>query len=236
VRPLLVLRPEPGAARTAQAARLLGLEALVAPLFTVRPLAWQPPDPGAFDAVLLTSGHAARLGGAGLTSFLRHPCYATGEATAAAAREAGFADVRVGAGDGAAALALLAADGHSRALHLCGRDHVALEMGGVSVERRAVHASEAERALPKDAHDAMAQGCVALIHSPRAAAVLDRLAVHRGRVLLAAISPAAAAAAGSGWGAVEAAAAPRDEALLELASKLCKTGGVTGSSEVEDGA
>ena len=44
---VLILRPQPGADETAARARALGLEPLVAPLFTVRPLAWTPPDPAA---------------------------------------------------------------------------------------------------------------------------------------------------------------------------------------------
>ncbi len=42
---LLVLRPQPGADETAARARALGLEPVVAPLFSVRPLHWTPPDP-----------------------------------------------------------------------------------------------------------------------------------------------------------------------------------------------
>ena len=57
---MLILRPQPGADETAARARTLGLEPVVAPLFTIRPLAWEPPDPAEFDAVLLTSANAAR--------------------------------------------------------------------------------------------------------------------------------------------------------------------------------
>jgi uroporphyrinogen-III synthase len=43
----------------------------------------------------------------------------------------------------------------------------------------------------------------------------------RGDILIAAISPAAAEAAGVGWGVVEAAGEPSDDALLALAARLC---------------
>jgi len=43
----------------------------------------------------------------------------------------------------------------------------------------------------------------------------------RSSVSVIAISPAAAQAAGDGWALKAVAAAPRDEALLELAVKLC---------------
>ena len=65
MRPVLVLRPEPGAGETAARARALGLEPIVAPLFAVRPIAWAAPDPAAYDAVMLTSANAARHGGDG---------------------------------------------------------------------------------------------------------------------------------------------------------------------------
>ena len=43
---VLILRPQPGADETAERARALGLEAVVAPLFEVGPLAWTGPGPG----------------------------------------------------------------------------------------------------------------------------------------------------------------------------------------------
>jgi uroporphyrinogen-III synthase len=46
--------------------------------------------------------------------------------------------------------------------------------------------------------------------------------VARERVRVAAISPAAAAACGTGWERCEAAAEPSDGALLSLAAKLCE--------------
>ena len=51
MRPLLVLRPQPGADATAARAKALGLDAIVTPLFRIEPCAWDMPD-GAFDALL----------------------------------------------------------------------------------------------------------------------------------------------------------------------------------------
>lgn len=218
-RPLLILRPEPGASETAARARRLGLEPVVAPLFAIRPLPWNPPDPRAFDAVLLTSANAARHAGAALAGFLGLPCWAVGEATAAAAREAGFADVRTGPSDGAAITQAALAAGVRHALHLHGREHVPLSRPGLIVEGRAVYAAEAVTSLPEAAR--IRAEAVALIHSPRAGALFAKLATERQGIALAAIGPAAAAAAGAGWAEVAVAAEPRDEALLELAVKLC---------------
>jgi uroporphyrinogen-III synthase len=214
---VLILRPQPGAGETAERARAMGLEPVVAPLFTIRPVEWDVPDPEAFDAVLLTSAHAARTVPRSLTAL---PCYTTGEATARAALEAGFADVRAGPGDGEAALAMAQADGWSRVLHLCGRDHIALP----GVERRIVYAADAVESLPDPATTALAFGAVVLLHSPRAATLFADLVDDRSGVRLALISAAAAAAAGEGWAAKAVAARPRDEALLEVTAKLCNIG------------
>ena len=105
-------------------------------------------------------------------------------------------------------------------LHLCGIDHIALP----GVERRIVYAADAADALPEAASGALAADAVALIHSPRAAAVFAGLVDDRARIRLALISPAAAAAAGAGWAEMAVAARPRDEALLEVAAKLCNIG------------
>jgi uroporphyrinogen-III synthase len=66
-----------------------------------------------------------------------------------------------------------------------------------------------------------ANGALVLVHSPRAGLRLSELVDVRGAIAIAAISPAAAEAAGSGWERVESAEAPSDEALLALAARLC---------------
>lgn len=212
---LLVLRPEPGASETAARARAMGLDPVVEPLFAIVAVVGPPVDPARFDAVLLTSANAARHAPPGLTGL---PCFAVGQRTAAEARAAGFGEVAEGPGDGEAAAAMMAAAGIRRAIHLCGRDHVAVEAPGVEIERRIVYAAE-----PVD--PGRIEGpAVALIHSARAGARLAGLAGDRGAIAIAAISAAAAAAAGDGWASKAVAARPRDQALLELAAKLCNHG------------
>ncbi|HEX8240618.1 MAG TPA: uroporphyrinogen-III synthase [Allosphingosinicella sp.] len=212
---LLVLRPEPGASETAERARAIGLDPVVAPLFAIIAVAGPPIKAGRFDAVLLTSANGARHAPSGLANL---PCFAVGESTAAAARAAGFADVRTGPCDGAAAAAMMAAAGLKRALHLCGREHLAIGAAGVAIERRIVYAAEP---VPRERFEGPA---VAMIHSARAGARFAELAGDRDAIAVAAISPAAAAAAGEGWAAKAVAKAPRDQALLELAAKLCNHG------------
>jgi len=224
-REVLILRPQPGAACTVERARALGLRPVAAPIFAIRPIPWDPPDAGRFDAVMVTSANAARHGGDGLASYRAQPCYAVGETTAAAARSAGFADVRAGPADAAALLDLMAADGVHAALHLAGRDRLDLDHPAVRIHDVAVYAADAQDRLPAEAGAAIDRNALVLLHSPRAAALFADLAgERRAGIRIAAISAATAIAAGDGWAAVAVARRPRDEALLELAAKLCQNG------------
>jgi uroporphyrinogen-III synthase len=221
--PLLVLRPQPGAEATAARARALGLAPVVAPLFAVRPIAAEAPPPDGYDAVLLTSANAVRHGARLLAPFAALPVYAVGAATAAAARAAGLEPVRVGDADGAALVAMMADDGIAAALHPCGRAHKTYPNAPVRLHHLPVYASEPVPP-PAGLFDAPA---VALVHSPRAARRLSALVRVEGRrrIAVAAISPAAATAAGTGWRDLAAAERPDDGALLALAAKLCQNGG-----------
>jgi len=224
-RPLLVLRPEPGASATALRARALGREAVVAPIFTVAACPWAPPDASGFDALMLTSANAVRLAGPALARYHRLPVYAVGAATGAAARAAGFGDVREGDDEATMLLALAAADGAGRLLHLTGREHRHAAHPAIAVERRIVYAADALDRLPDAARAALDAGAVALLHSPRAAAtfaaLVDGSGIARAGLRIAAISDAARDAAGPGWRAALAAGRPTDAALLAVAARLC---------------
>ena len=216
---LLILRPQPGAAATAARAEALGFGSVVASLFTVAPVDWNALDPAGFDAVMMTSANAARLGGAALGAYRALPLYAVGAATAAAAREAGFLDIRMGDRDAAALVERARDDGASRLLHLAGADHIALDAPALT--RITVYAA-VERADPL-AGVTIDETMIALLHSPRAAARLAELLPEpaRARLRIAAISPATARAAGDGWRAVAIAESPADPALLAAAAGLC---------------
>ncbi len=230
----MILRPAAGAQRSAQRARALGLEPITAPLFTVRPLAWPLPDPSRFEALILTSANAALEAGDGLTSFRKLPCYAVGETTAEAAKKAGLRNPRIGPGDGVALVRIMAREGIASAVHLCGFEHKPLGGHGVAITSIPVYAAEPADALPEPAVDALRESALVLLHSPRAAATFARFVTERrSHVRLAVISASAAEAAGSGWAQLAVASRPRDEALLELAAKLCQTGDDTGRSASE---
>jgi uroporphyrinogen-III synthase len=220
-RAIAVLRPEPGNTATAAAIEALGLTAIRLPLFEVHAIDWTPPDVTRFDALLLTSANAPRHAGPGLAALRGLPVHAVGDATAAAARDAGLEVVAVGDRDGAALVAAAAASGVQRALLLGGRDR-AVEEHPIIAEAIAVYASEPV-AVALEALDQLA-GSVVLLHSARAARrvadLIDRAGIDRRTVRLAAISAAAAAAAGGNWEGIAAAASPDDATLIQLARTL----------------
>ena len=215
MRRLLVLRPEPGASATLERARQCGLEASAIPLFEVEPISWNRPHAGGFDGLLLTSANGVRCAGDALTELRGLKAYAVGQATADAAREAGF-DIAA-TGDAGVERLLGSIDPEVKLLHLCGEDRRDPE--GARQQITAIPVYKA-RAVKKPNLDEAA-GNVALVHSPRAARRFAELVSDRGSIAIAAISEAAAGAAGTGWQVVEAAQEPTDDALLALAARLC---------------
>lgn len=223
---ILILRPQPGCIATAARAAELGWHSVSASLFKIVPVAWSPPPASDYDAVMMTSANAARRAGPGLARYRRLPLYAVGQATAEAARQSGFIDVRSGAGNSAELAVRAAADGIVRMLHLTGREHRAVSQDGIIVDRRIVYAADAVGELQDEARAALAEGAVALLHSPRAAslfaALVDEGGLARSGIRIAAISPAALEEAGGGWDAARAAEKPTDSALLAAAARLCE--------------
>jgi uroporphyrinogen-III synthase len=212
---LLVLRHEPGASATVERARRLGVVATVVPLFTIEPVAWDAPEAGGFDGLLLTSANAVRFAGPQLQSLRGLPAYAVGSATEAAARDAGF-DIAA-TGDAGADRLLASVDPELKLLHLCGEDRRV--PAGI---RQSITPVVAYRARAIDTPKLSQNGgYVALIHSSRAGHRFAELVEERGDIAIAAISAAAAEAAGPGWQAVEVADSANDDALLALAERLC---------------
>lgn len=216
MRRVLVLRPEPAASETVARARELGLDAEAQPLFEVEPVTWDAPEAGRFDGLLLTSANAVRHGGEQLAQLRGLPVYAVGEATAAVAREAGFDIKKVG---GAGADRLLGSiEPGLKLLHLGGVHRTASAAATHEILAIPVYRSrEREISLGNVA------GAVALVHSPRAGRRFAELVGDRATIAIAAISPAAAQAAGDGWSEIAAADTPTDAAVLALAARLCKT-------------
>ena len=237
-----VTRAQPGAEQTAERLRALGHDPLVAPVLYVRRLAVDPPDLTGISAIVFTSANAVRSfaglvpDGAPDSELARRlPVYAVGDATAAEARENGFATVVSADGDAAVlARAMLKRRDeigglvlHPCALEAAGDVAGVLARDGVQVRPLALYDTAGVEEIPATAAFALRSQALDLvmIHSPKAARVLrslmpspQPLASLAGKKLpaLAALSAACAAPlTGLGFAAVVLASAPREDALLK---------------------
>jgi len=225
VKPVIIIRPQPGCDASLAAARDLGLEAHGFPLFEIRPLPWETPDPEGVDALLLGSANAVRHGGAALGLLAGKPAYAVGEKTADAARAAGFEVIETDHGSIQDLLGRLRPD-HSRLLRLAGRQRVEITPPeGVMIDERTVYASEALD-IPEALVALFARPAVVVLHSGEAArhfaACCETRGIDRSQIALAAISARAADLAGTGWAELRIAERPDDAVLLALAQQMCQ--------------
>jgi uroporphyrinogen-III synthase len=217
-----ITRALPEAERTAERVRALGAEAVVAPLLTIVPCAYDTNTEGA-QALLFTSSNGVRAfpdaRGARARIVL-----AVGEATAEAARAAGFADVRSAEGDVASLEALALRDldpGDGKLIHI-GGEHLAgdlagrLQAGGFRVERRVAYSARQAIALP-----AAFEGPLDLVlfHRARAAEAFVSLGAPRAEQLTAGCMSAAVAEAAekTAWRRIMGAPAPREDVFLAAA-------------------
>ncbi len=223
MRQVVILRPEPAASRTAAKARALELEPVRLPLFAPQPMAWNPPDPADFDALLLTSANGVRMAGAGLDRYRGLPAYAVGEATAQALRETSFADVIAGSGDGNAIASRLRVDRRQRVLHLAGTTVAPMDISGLSVSRIPVY-SMASLTPDLAPLEQAGSDAILLVHSLRAGERLSALlpSARRSGLHVVAISPTALAACGKGWASSHSVPRPNDDEMLALARRLCE--------------
>ncbi|MBN9431561.1 MAG: uroporphyrinogen-III synthase [Bosea sp.] len=235
---LLVTRPQPEAERTAAELVRRGHEPVLAPLLVTELL----PAP-AFStpaALLFTSANGVRAVASWPAERVARsvPALCVGERTAAAARAAGFADVRSADGDGEdlARLARTVLDPRAGPLlHPTvaspARDLAALlGGGGFTVETvEAYRMSEAE-ALPAAIGTALRAGTIdgVLLYSRRTAETFARLTEalrpHLAAMPLYCLSAEVAAGAGSGKRLV--ADAPNEAALLALVGDGTSAAGI----------
>lgn len=191
-----ITRAEPGAARTAARLRDMGFEPIVAPLLAIKHLTPPVPDLAPFAALAFTSINGV-VAFAALTPSRDCPVFAVGDATAQAAHDAGFADVRSASGD-LHALARLIAGAIANADVLVPQaetpagDFIAA-LTAASARNVSIQSMTVYRAIETSAETPSPFDAV-LIHSPRAGQALAK----RGhgalaQAVLACISPAAAA-------------------------------------------
>jgi len=225
IRPLLILRPLDGALQTERRAKALGLQTVVDPLFEVEPIAWSGPAAQDFDALLLTSANALACGGAQLGTYRSLPVLAVGQTTAMAAEDAGFHVEKTGVSGAQQLLDQLEAGRCRNILWLAGEQRSKLDPGARHLHIVPVYRSRAVT-LGEKAAACLQSETVVLIHSARAArhllAELDRLQMKRDRHHVVAFSAKVAEAAGQGWGSMHIADRPDDDALLSLATGLCR--------------
>ena len=220
---IFAIRPEPGLQSTLQLGRELNLAITGRPLFEVIPRQWDAPDPAQFDALLVGSANAFRMGGAALEDLTDLPVHAVGEATADAAREANFQVAHVG--EGGLQKVVDAEKGKIRFLRLAGQEHVELKHPKrIAIETRVVYEV---RTLPLTGSDEVSLRSstpTVLLHSAAAArhfaSEVDRRDLERGRIALACIGPRVEAEVGDGWAKVESAPQPDDASLLALARDM----------------
>lgn len=193
---------------------------MIQPLLTIQPLPQPEPDLAAFTALVFTSRNGVSAFAA-LTPRRDRPVFTVGDATAEAARAAGFADVL--SADGAigdlAALLLAHLGPDDRILAAVAARPVAdlgaLLAGRIAVESLAVYDAVDTAAAAPEAIDAV------LIHSPRAAEALVALAPTEAANWTVVAISAQAAAPLKALGIVDLRLAPHpsDEPMLETLGK-----------------
>lgn len=232
---VLVTRPEPAAAETAQRLEGLGFAALVDPMLRIVDTGAPLPD-GPFDALAFTSVNGVRAFGAHARarSLLAAPAFAVGTRTAREAAALGFATVVDCAGDVSALAGRLAAalpEG-ARILHAAGEERAGalgdLLLGrALTVTVATLYRAEPAQALAPATGEALSQGglSAALHYSPRTVRTLlhcvagaQRQEAFAGLRHLC-LSPAVAQPLGATGLACEVAEAPNEEALLALLSR-----------------
>jgi len=233
----LVTRPVDDAAPVAALLRVRGIEPVAAPMLRIEP----EPDGAArlggalvgVQAVLFTSANGVRAY-TGASRRFELPAFCVGDASAAAARIAGFRTVFSADGDISDLAALVGgrlAPHHGALLHAAGADTAGdpageLDRQGFTLRRVILYRAIAAEVFPSGIETALRQSeiAMAVFFSPRAAATFVRLAreasigEHCETMTALALSPnVAAALTGVPWRATIAAAAPT---LASLAAAL----------------
>lgn len=236
---VLLTRPEPDAGELSARLAALGHEVKAEPLLQIVPL---PIEAGAFadaQAIIVTSRNGLRALAASkaLEEARALPVFAVGPATAALARDSGFANVIAGAGAARDLVPLIAAhcDASEGVLaHVAGEAlafdlAAALAQEGLTVRTLAAYRAEPAAALSGETARAIAEGGLdaVVLMSPRTAEIYAELVDAAGigeaarHLACVCLSPAVAARlAGLAPARVEIAAEPNATALLAALAKV----------------
>lgn len=242
-RTVLVTRPRAEAEALARRIEACGNAALIEPLMEIRFLPDVAVDLAGVRALAFTSANGVRA----LIHALPHapdtglPVFAVGDATARAARAAGFARVTTGGGDVESLARTIAHDADASAgaiLHVAGRERAGdlialLSVAGLPARRVVLYAAETVMELSPATRTALAAGKVddIVIFSPRTArqfVTLIRRAdlMHAAaRLRLVALSARVAKAASDlHFASVAVAPRPEQDALIGLLADPPDTG------------
>jgi uroporphyrinogen-III synthase len=179
---VLVTRPSLSAARTAEKLVALGHRVLIDPVLEVESLPFSA-ELAEISAIAFTSSNAARIAST-IENIKNVPVFAVGTRTAEVARESGFQNVGVAAGDVNALGELMAAElpPGARVLHLAGEDRAGdlaghLARHGIKVETRIVYRARVSGNMKSETVEALRSGKVdAVLHySERSAAAFVRV-------------------------------------------------------------
>jgi uroporphyrinogen-III synthase len=232
---LLVTRPEPEGARTAERLRSRGHEVRLAPLLRIEPDTDAPFGPGPWAGVVFTSANAVRAVAAHrrFGALVGLPAYTVGARTRDAATAAGFTHAACAEGDVddlARLIVATAGDGALALLYFAGSDRAgdlegALEKAGRAVETVIVYRAgiasnfdaETRAMFAGGAIDGVlhysARTAIAFIAAAKACGLMNFAMTIRHFCLSAQVAAPLVAA---GAATVEIAAAPNETALLAL--------------------
>lgn len=180
---VLVTRPSFDAERTAETLRRLGCRTLIDPVIEIEALSVAIPE-SRYDAIVFTSANGVRASKR-LEHFKQLPVFAVGTRTAEVARECGFANVGIAAGEVNALGELIVAElpAGARILHLAGEDRAGdlpgrLLRAGIKTETAVIYRATPAKALKPETIAAFRAGQIdAVLHySERSAAAFVRLA------------------------------------------------------------
>jgi uroporphyrinogen-III synthase len=227
---LLITRPEDDAQLFAEEAEAVGFAPVFEPLLRIEPLPAPSLPDLAPQAVLFTSANGVR---AFISAYgqLGCPAYAVGDATARAARDAGFAPVQSAGGDADALAALVQAELepsaglliHAAGQSVAGNLQGVLNDAGFSLARLPLYRAEKVPSLTQGLMARLKNGEIdhAAFFSPRTAAAFVRLAQLSGmgdtmrRTAAAALSANVAVELRAlPWRSIDIASEPTQKALL----------------------